>query len=77
MKSLINRIVEPKQQIREEQKIFSTIVCRVVFSLVFGISMNMGVIGVAFAMCLDWGVRALLFWVRFKNGKWKKFRVIG
>ena len=57
--------------------IFSTIVCRVVFSLVFGISMNMGVIGVAFAMCLDWGVRALLFWVRFKNGKWKKFRVIG
>lgn len=32
--------------------------------------------GVALAMCLDWGIRALLFWRRFKNGKWKGFQVI-
>ena len=57
--------------------IFSTIFCRVVFSVIFGIWMNLGVIGVAFAMCLDWGLRALLFWIRFKKGKWKEFRVIG
>ena len=56
--------------------IFSTIVCRVVFSVIFGIWMDMGVIGVALAMCLDWGLRALLFWIRFKNGKWKEFQVI-
>ena len=37
--------------------IFSTIFCRVVFSVIFGIWMNLGVIGVAFAMCLDWGLR--------------------
>ena len=57
--------------------IFSTIVCRVVFSVIFGIWMDMGVIGVALAMCLDWGLRALLFWLRFKKGKWKEFQVIG
>lgn len=57
--------------------IFSTIFCRVVFSVIFGIWMDLEVIGVAFAMCLDWGLRALLFWIRFKKGKWKEFRVIG
>ena len=45
--------------------------------MIFGIWMDLGVISVAFAMCLDWGVRALLFWIRFKKGKWKEFRVIG
>lgn len=57
--------------------IFSTIFCRVIFSVIFGIWLEMGVMGVAFAMCLDWGMRALLFWNRFKKGKWKEFRVIG
>lgn len=57
--------------------IFSTIGCRVVFSILFGILLNMGVIGIALAMCLDWMIRALFFWVRFRSGKWKAFRVIG
>lgn len=57
--------------------IFSTIGCRVVFSILFGILLNMGVIGIALAMCLDWMIRALFFWVRFRRGKWKEFRVIG
>lgn len=57
--------------------IFSTIGCRVVFSILFGILLNMGVIGIALAMCLDWMIRALFFWVRFRSGKWKEFRVIG
>ena len=57
--------------------IFSTIGCRVEFSILLGILLNMGVIGIALAMCLDWMIRALFFWVRFRSGKWKEFRVIG
>ena len=57
--------------------IFSTIGCRVVFSILFGICMDLGVIGIAFAMCLDWMIRAAIFWIRFRRGKWKEFRVIG
>lgn len=56
--------------------ILSTIGCRVLFSIILGIWLNLGVIGVAFAMCLDWGIRAFLFWKRFRNGKWKSFQVI-
>ena len=57
--------------------LFSTIGCRVVFSVLFGICLDLGVIGVAFAMCLDWMIRAAFFWIRFRKGKWKEFRVIG
>ena len=57
--------------------LLSTIVGRVLFSVIFAIWMNMGVIGVAFAMCLDWAVRAVIFWLRFVKGSWKKFNVIG
>lgn len=57
--------------------IFSTIGCRVVFSVLFGICLNMGVIGISFAMCLDWMIRAAFFWARFRKEKWKEFRVIG
>ena len=57
--------------------LFSTIGCRVVFSVLFGICLNMGVIGIAFAMCLDWMIRAAFFWARFRKEKWKEFRVIG
>lgn len=56
--------------------LLSTIVGRVVFSVVFGIWMNMGVIGIAYAMCLDWAVRAVIFWIRFAGGRWKRFSVI-
>lgn len=57
--------------------IFSTIGCRVVSSILFGIFLDLGVIGIAFAMCLDWMIRAMFFWIRFRGGKWKEFRVIG
>lgn len=57
--------------------IFSTIGCRVVVSVLLGIWMDLGVIGVAFAMCMDWMIRAAFFWIRFCRGKWKEFRVIG
>lgn len=57
--------------------IFSTIGCRVAFSVLFGIWLDLGVIGVAFAMCLDWMIRAAFLWFRFRSGRWKTFRVIG
>ena len=28
------------------------------------------------AMCQDWTVRAILFIIRYKTGKWKTFQVI-
>lgn len=56
--------------------LFTTIVVRLVFSILFGIVWNMGVIGIAFTMCLDWTIRGIIFWVRFKKGNWKECQVI-
>lgn len=56
--------------------LFTTIVVRLVFSIIFGIWFHMGVIGIAFAMCLDWSSRGVIFWWRFKQGKWKSLKVI-
>lgn len=56
--------------------IASTIGGRLIFSLLFGIVFQMGVIGIACAMCLNWLLRAIIFYVRFKAGKWKCFKVI-
>lgn len=54
----------------------TTIGVRLVFSIFFGIILNMGVIGIAFAMCLDWIIRGGIFILRQRSGKWKTFRVI-
>lgn len=54
----------------------STIIIRFVLSVILGIWMDLGVIGVAAAMCCDWMVRAVLFLHRFHSGKWKEFQVI-
>ena len=54
----------------------STIVIRFVLSVILGIWMDLGVIGVAAAMCCDWVVRAVLFLHRFHSGQWKNFQVI-
>ena len=54
----------------------STIIIRFVLSVILGIRLNLGVIGVAAAMCCDWMVRAVLFLHRFHTGQWKKFQVI-
>nr|WP_276926174.1 hypothetical protein [Faecalibaculum rodentium] len=56
--------------------LFTTIGVRLVLSVIFGIWQNMGVMGIAWAMCLDWSVRGVIFWIRFRQGKWKTFRVI-
>ena len=56
--------------------LFTTIGVRLVFSVLFGIAFGMGVVGIAWAMCLDWTIRGIIFWVRFRQGKWKEFQVI-
>lgn len=54
----------------------TTIGGRLIFSILFGIVLNLGVMGIACAMCLDWVVRGIIFWFRFKQNKWKQCKVI-
>ena len=56
--------------------IFATVVCRVIFSIVFGIWMNLGVIGICLAMVGDWLVKAVLVLIRYRSHKWAGFHVI-
>lgn len=56
--------------------LFTTIGVRLIFSVIFGIRLQMGVMGIACAMCLDWTIRGAIFLWRFRQGKWKTFKVI-
>ncbi|MDD7739784.1 MAG: MATE family efflux transporter [Lachnospiraceae bacterium] len=56
--------------------LFTTIGVRLVFSLLLGLVLDLGVVGIALAMCLDWLIRAIIFWMRYRSGKWKAYRVI-
>ncbi len=56
--------------------IVSTIGVRLLLSYVLGITLQLGVIGIALAMVCDWLVRAVLFRWRQKSGRWKGFQVI-
>lgn len=33
--------------------------------------LKMDVLGITIAMCLDWLTRAVVFWMRYRRGKWK------
>ena len=57
--------------------IFSTVVCRVAFSILFAIVMKMGVIGIALAMVCDWAIKAAIILYKDRSGKWLEFNVIG
>lgn len=56
--------------------IASTIAGRLFLSYLLGIVLDMGVIGIAVAMVCDWIIRAVIFILRQKSGKWKNFQVI-
>lgn len=56
--------------------IASTIAGRFIFSLLFGIVLDLGVLGIAYAMCFDWFIRGVIFYVRLKTGKWKQIQLI-
>lgn len=55
---------------------FTIIGIRLVFSMIFGIKLGLGVMGIAYAMCLDWIIRGIIFGARVKGGRWKEFKVI-
>lgn len=44
---------------------------RLLFGYILGVLLNMGINGVWIAMSIDLALRALLFIVRYKHGKWK------
>lgn len=56
--------------------IFTTVGIRLVFSWLFGIMFSWGVLGIAWAMCLDWTIRGIIFYLRFRSKKWTHFQVI-
>lgn len=53
-----------------------TIFARLFFSGLFGVLLNMGVIGIAFGMSIDLVIRGLIFIQRFRSGKWQQFHLI-
>ena len=56
--------------------IFATVVCRVFFSVLFGIWLDMGVIGICIAMVCDWLIKATLIFIRWRSKRWMFFHVI-
>lgn len=56
--------------------IISSVICRVLLSILLGITFNMGVIGIAAAMICDWAIKSALTLERYRSGKWKNFKVI-
>ncbi len=49
---------------------------RVVMGYTFGIVMGFGISGIWYAMLLEWGVRVIIFVLRFKGEKWCKHKLI-
>jgi len=56
--------------------IASTVLGRLVLSYLLGLTLNLGVIGIAAAMCCDWTIQALCYIYRVRSGKWKTFLVV-
>ena len=60
--------------------LWSSLLCTVVFrtalSFILGLWLNMGIVGIAWAMVLDWCLKAALDVARFRGNRWKSKRVI-
>lgn len=54
----------------------SMLIFRLGTGILFGITLNLGVIGVCLAMGMDWLARSIAFTIRYKGGKWKNIKVI-
>lgn len=46
-------------------------VFRIILGYLLGIQLGLGLVGVWLGMYVDWMVRGLLYYLRFKHGKWK------
>ncbi len=56
--------------------IASSLGVRLVLSYILAYVFQMGVIGIALAMCADWVVRATFFVIRLRSEKWKTIRLV-
>lgn len=56
--------------------IFCTVIFRTCLSILLGVWLQLGVIGVAIAMVGDWTLKAILLVLRYRSGKWKQFKLI-
>lgn len=56
--------------------ISSMLLFRLGSGMLFGVVLNLGVIGVWMAMGMDWMVRSVAFTLRYKSGKWKTIKII-
>lgn len=54
----------------------SMFILRIALGYILGVVFSMGVIGIWVAMGFDWMLRAIIYIVRYKSGKWKNFKVI-
>ena len=50
--------------------------CRVLMAHVLASTFHLGLMGTWFAMFLDWIVRAVMFTVRYFNGRWMRYQVL-
>ncbi len=48
---------------------------RLLVAYILGVSLGLGLLGAWLAMGLDFGVRALLFWRRFRGGRWEAMQI--
>ena len=55
--------------------IFSMFTFRILLSVILGIQLGWGALGVWIAMVVDWLFRILMFVIRFHRGKWKTIQV--
>jgi putative efflux protein, MATE family len=53
------------------------LLCRIALAYVFAIYFGMGMFGTWIAMFVDWGVKALVFVIRYVRGNWTEYQTIG
>lgn len=53
-----------------------TLGVRLTLSYLLGVVFDMGVMGIAWAMCADWLARGILLTLRWRGGAWKEKRVV-
>lgn len=56
--------------------VFASAVVRVAVSILLGVVLKWGAIGLAIAMVTDWFTKGVLILLRYRSGKWKCFKVI-
>ena len=56
--------------------VISMFLARVLGAYILGTMMGLGVVGTRIAMYIDWSVRIIFFVIRYKSGKWTKFRAV-